>query len=543
MPRSISIFFGLFAAVVFLLGHLKAWSRESDRPPIRVLIVSPEQSGVLQTGGLAHATSGLAISLNTHGVYAEVLMPYYLDMEARDLRDHGERIQVLLDWHQGQAYKTSQFSVLTNVNPRNPTSFLRHETNDVNYFDNRNDGGPKTYGPSFHSGEAFGAFGKAAAEYILRNSYDLVILNDWTTGLVAYHLDQARRAGVRVPKVIFAIHNIAYQGIYPESLSRFLGLNPRDFDPWRGFEFWGNMSFLKAGLQYSDMIYTVSKQYAEEIATPRFGAGLDGLISYKKSEGKVVGILNGILDHEWDPRVARPELPWTFSSEEMSGKYEGKAALQKELGLPVRPDLPLFILTSRLAEQKGFEYLVHVIDATSSQFGIQWVISGNGDERYAQNLRELELRFPDWVRYRGFSSLLEAKLTRYGDFFVNAAWFEPSGQNQFFALKNGTIPLVSEAGGLKDSVKDGQNGISFPIEPGPDGQGYDVEKTKSSLIRAIEKALDLFRDRPRLRNMQTNGMTENHSWSSRIEQEFEKLFQQVLGPPRPLRCHAIHSGG
>ncbi|MBX3016403.1 MAG: glycogen synthase [Bdellovibrionaceae bacterium] len=497
----------------------------------RVLMVSPEQTGVLQTGGLSHATAGLTESLNREGVRTEVLMPFFLEMQANKPTATGETINVGLDFRGSDfPHKTSVFTVHRGGSETNPTTFLRHETAQQNYFDNRTNGnGAKFYAPEAHIGESFGAFAKAAAEYILTRNFDVVILNDWTTGLIAVHLEEARRAGVKVPKVVFAIHNIAYQGLFPKSLADFLGLSERHFNAARGYEFWGQMNFLKAGLQYADMIYTVSKQYAKEIATERFGAGLDGVIRQKMTEGRVTGILNGILDHEWDPKRTKRGLVHRFSMNDFSGKALGKADMQAELGLPVRGQSPIFILTSRLAEQKGFEYLVDAIHKTAAQADAQWIIIGNGDAKYVDSLKSLEAQFPDRVRYRAFTNHLEAQLTRYGDFFVNGAWFEPSGLNQFFALKNGTIPVVSEAGGLADSVKPGVNGLRFPIIPKADGTGYEVDATSESARRAFQEAIDLYQDAERLEQMRRVGMSENNSWTGRIRAEFFDLFKRLGG--------------
>lgn len=524
-----------FLLMAWIVGLALPGLGQSPSP--RILLISPEQTSILQTGGLSHATTGLARALNEQGLRAEVLMPGYLQMNSGPLTETGERLTVPLDWRDGQPRKQSRFSVLRNQDPSNPTVFLRHDSlpQELNYFDNRSDGGKKFYAPEPIIGEVFGAFGKAAADYALSQKYDIVILNDWTTGLTALHLAEAKARGEAVPKVIFAIHNIAYQGLFPRSLADFLGLNPRHFSI-DGYEFFDKMSFLKAGLQFSDMIYTVSSQYAKEIATPRFGAGLDGLIRRKTAEGRVTGILNGILNSEWDPVRKVPGLEFEFSAEDLRGKGRGKAAVQSEMGLPVRPDVPLFILTSRLAEQKGFEYLITAIEDVLKEGRSQWIVSGDGDARYIESLKELERRYPESFRFRPFSGLLEKQLTRYGDFFVNGAWFEPSGLNQLFSLKNGTIPVVSAAGGLLESVKDGQTGLHFKIIEGQDGIPYDRAATARSAAEAFRRAIRIHANPAQLHDMRTRAMAEDHSWTHRVRTEMRSLFSRVL--ERPLS----HSG-
>lgn len=511
----------------------------------RILLVSPEQSHIFQTGGLAHATTGLAASLRAEGIQAEILMPAYTDMNAGALRPTGYHSSVRLDWDQGHPNKRSYFSVLSNSDPLNPTLFMSHLNlpGQRNYFDSHPeiDGGKKVYAPDITIGESFGAFAKASADYILTQKYDIVILNDWTTGLIALHLKEAQERGFKVPKVIFAIHNMAYQGLFPESLGRFLGVPEKHF-AIEGYEFWHKISFLKAGLQYSDMIYTVSNQYAKEIATPRFGAGLDGLIRKKAQEGKVTGILNGIMNEEWEPTRKVEGLEHNFSKQNLSGKARGKALLQAEMGFAQNAETPVFVLTSRLAEQKGFAYLTEAIEATVKSGHSQWIVIGDGDATYIQELKKLESRFPDRVRYRPFSNLLEKKLTRYGDFFVNGAWFEPSGLNQFFALRNGTLPVVSAAGGLLDSVQEGRNGLLFQIHEGLEGQSYDKNATRESAQAVFRKAIALYGNQERMNEMRLNAMSEDHSWSSRIQKHFRSLFEYVLnhGPDRLVRSQGAH---
>ncbi len=497
----------------------------------RVLIVSPEQTGIFQSGGLAHATTGLATSLNAEGVPTDVLMPYFLEMNAPPLEWTGQNVRAFLDWHGGQPHKVSEFSVLKSIGNGNPTIFLKHESpaSTTNYFDNRRyRGGQKFYAPEATIGESFGAFAQAASEYILSQNYDIVMLNDWTSGLIAVHLHDAKLLGRKVPKVIFAIHNIAYQGLFPKSLADFLGLDERHFS-MDGYEFYGKMNFLKAGLLYSDIVYTVSRQYAKEIATPRYGAGLDGVIRLLQARNQIIGILNGITESEWVPTIKTPDLKWTFSANNLVGKAQGKATLQEALGLPVRPDVPTFVLTSRLAEQKGFAYLIDAIAAVAQAGDTQWVVIGDGEQQFIEKLRELEWRFKDNVRYREFSDKLEKQLTRYGDFFVNGAYFEPSGLNQLFALINGTIPVVAGVGGLEDSVVDEKTGLKFPIIPGPNNQHYDPDATRQAAIERFENASALFRRDPgRIQQMRREGMAQRNSWGERVQSAFNPLFRGLL---------------
>lgn len=508
-----------------VLGSQITWAGQE----LRILLVSPEQTGIFQTGGLAHATTGLAEGLSSVGFRSEVLMPYYLEMKAPRTQKTGQKIVVDLDYRQGQANKKSSFLVLKTKDESTATLFLQHQAfGKSNYFDNRSSGkSAKSYGPDIHLGESFAAFAKAAAAYIISANYDIVILNDWTTGLVATYLAEAKSQGKKVPKVIFAIHNIAYSGLFPKSLADFMGLSEKHYSI-HGYEFYGQMSFLKAGLQYSDMIYTVSPQYAKEISTARFGAGLDGVIREKALQNKVTGILNGINNQEWDPSLLKTGLSWTFTSQDFAGKAAGKAELQKSFGLESNPEIPVFVLTSRLAEQKGFEYLIGALEKATQHLKAQWIVIGDGDAGYISKLQDLVFKHPENFRYQPFSGALEKQLIRYGDFFVNGAWFEPSGLNQLFALRNGTLPVVSASGGLLNSVKQDRTGILFPIIEGKGNQPYDREATLNSAFEAFEKAVLLYKDPVKVSQMRKAAMAEDHSWQGRIKKDFRVLFDYVL---------------
>lgn len=495
----------------------------------KVLVISPEQTGIYQTGGLSHATTGLADALMKSGFDVSVLMPGYTKMNSGPVLVLPQTYSVDLDWRQGVSHKRSVFGLTKDLKSVVPTLYLNHLNgqSEPNYFENRPEmnQGKQVYGPEATIGESFGAFAKAAADHAIQNGYESIILNDWTTALVAVYIEEARQKGLKVPKVIFAIHNMAYQGMFPRSLADYLGL-PEKYFSTEGYEFYGRMNFLKAGIQFADMIYTVSRQYAQEITTSRFGAGLDGLIRAKAASGKVTGILNGIRNEEWDPMVKIEGLPFNFNVNDLSGKVRGKQELMREFQFS-KGQLPLFVMTSRMAEQKGFEYMIDAIEKMLMRGDSNWVVIGDGDEKYISEMKKLAVKFPDSLRFDKFSAAMEKKLIRYGDFFVNGAWFEPSGLNQFFSLKNGTIPVVSASGGLVDSVKDMVNGISFEVIEGQNGAVYDRDATIESAFRAFLRSLELYKDKDLLARIQRQGMLEDNSWLSRVKNEFIKLFEYV----------------
>jgi starch synthase len=312
-----------------------------------------------------------------------------------------------------------------------------------------------------------------------------------------------------------------------------LGLPQEYYSSENGLEYYGQISFLKAGILKTDLVYTVSPKYAEEVATPLFGAGLDGLIRRASSEKRFYGILNGIDNSKWDPSVLRDEaVKFTFDTNDLSGKSQGKLALQADWKLPVDVTIPIFVMSSRVAEQKGYEYLPLAIERFLEKSKAQFIIIGDGDATYTDKLQALQLRFPEKVRFQAFSESAEKVLKAYGDFFVNAAWFEPSGLNQMFALKNGTIPILSRVGGLSNSVQDGISGFLFDIRWKDDNSGYDVKATATSLEDAFERALKVYEIQPEtIKQMRIAGMNIDNSWNSRVNNEFTSLFQNRLSIP------------
>jgi starch synthase len=516
----------LVIAILLVFTSLNAFAQS-------VMIVSHEQIEWNQTGGMGDATTGLAIGLKKNGKDVKVLMPYFTHMKGtpQNLK-HIKNLSVGIDYYYGTALKKADLEILETSTPDITTQFIKHENHSgKNYFDNT-----KGYGPEEIIGESIGVFAKAAAEHILAVQPDVVILNDWTAGLVAFHLRQAEKEGKKIPKIVFAIHNLAYQGKFPVSLYDFLGLPREHFNP-EGMEFWGEFGMLKAGLIYSDLVYTVSPQYSEEILTEKHGAGLQGVLRKIFRDNRLLGVLNGIVNEEWSPTKKAKGLEHTFTKDDLSGKARGKAELQKEFGLPVSESTPLFVLTSRLAEQKGIAYLFDALESSVQSGDIQVIIMGQGGDTEKARLKEIEARYPNKFRYvitfdekgkESFDKPLEKRLIRYGDFFVNASWFEPCGLNQLYALLNGTVPLVSNVGGLINSVKEGITGFFIKVVEGKNGENYDIAATRDNIVKVIQKAAEFYKDKEKLRQMQVAGMLENNSWTDRVQKEIIPMLKYVL---------------
>jgi starch synthase len=345
----------------------------------------------------------------------------------------------------------------------------------------------------------------------------IVHANDWQSGLVAYLLrhEHAHDPALAGARTVFTIHNLAYQGVFPKEVVPHLGL-PWDVFRHDAMEFFDRLSFMKAGLVFADALTTVSPTYAREILTPEGGFGLDALLRQRRAD--LHGILNGIDVKEWDPSTD-PHLPAHFSARALAGKARCKAAVQRELGLPVRADVPLAVMVSRLAEQKGFDLVVAALPEVLAR-DVQVALLGSGERRYEEALARAAHDRPDRMVARiGFDEALAHRLEAGGDAFLMPSRFEPCGLNQMYSLRYGTVPVVRAVGGLEDTVDDydGWNrGTGFKFR----------EYTPAALLLATRRALDTWRDRRAWRGIVARGMAQDFSWE-RSAASYEALYRQL----------------
>jgi len=304
---------------------------------------------------------------------------------------------------------------------------------------------------------------------------------------------------------VFTIHNLAYQGVFEgEWLPRLgLGSSLMRID---GMEYWGRISFLKAGIVFSRFVTTVSPRYAEEIQTAQYGFGFDGIL--RERAGKLVGILNGIDYDQWNP-ASDPHLPLPYDADRLDDKAASKRRVLEVFGFPVNETTmarPLVGMVSRLVDQKGFDLLQAVADELP-RLGASFVLLGTGDRRYEDLWRGLARRFPDVVAaHIGFDEALAHLIEGGADIFLMPSQFEPCGLNQMYSLRYGTVPVVRAVGGLADTV--------VGYTPGRRGAtGFVFEQyTPSALLATLQQALAVYRDRRKWRALQRAGMAQDHSW-------------------------------
>ena len=346
---------------------------------------------------------------------------------------------------------------------------------------------------------------------------ELVHVHDWQAALVPLLIrDQELRDGwIDAPRTCLTIHNLAYQGTFARSAFALTNLPPEHFP---AVEFYGQLNCLKAGLEFSDLLTTVSPRYAREITTELFGCGLDGVL--RRRQTALTGILNGVDYEEWNT-MENGHLRHAYSVEELRGKAENKAALQREMNLPIEASVPLFASVTRLADQKGVDIQLAALQEMLAA-KMQFVLLGSGDPAFEKAYADLQQRFPTQVAVKiGFDQGLSHRVEAGADFFLMPSRFEPCGLNQMYSQRYGTIPIVRRTGGLDDSVTD-----LTDDDERADGIKFS-EYSARALAKAIRKALVLYDNKKLLAHYRRNAMRADFSWE-RTALEYVRVYEQAL---------------
>ncbi len=478
-----------------------------------------------KTGGLADVAGALPLSLARRGHQVSVVMPLY-----KTVKEGGHPIwptDMTVKVPMGSGEETARIHTAP-MEKRGTYYFIEH----ARYFGSRDGLYGTPAGDYPDNCERFTFFNKVAAEFFARRGepVDVLHCNDWQTALLPIYrkLWYGDTAAFGDTLSLFTIHNLAYQGIFPAAQYPLTGLPERLYKPHGGLEFYGKMSFLKGGLSFADTITTVSPGYAEEIQTEEFGAGLDGVLRGRSESLR--GILNGIDTELWDPE-SDPLIPHRYSIEKRDGKKRCKKALQKECGFEEDPKIPLIGLISRLADQKGLDLVVGLLDRVRRK-KLQFVLLGTGDEKYHQIFRSLQKKRGKRIRaYLCFDNELAHRIEAGADIFLMPSRFEPCGLNQMYSLRYGTVPIVRSTGGLADTVIDCNAGT---MKSGTaTGFCFD-DYTVDALEKAVRRALDLFPNRRAWNRLVRAGMALDWSWE-RSAAEYEKLYEEARsGRPAPV---------
>lgn len=357
---------------------------------------------------------------------------------------------------------------------------------------------------------------------------DVLHAHDWHTAMACAYT--VHHPGPRAA-LVYTIHNLAYQGLFDEADFHLLGLPSRLLVPG-GLEFHGQLSFMKAGLKYADRITTVSPSYAREIATDHFGCGLDGVI---RARGAAVsGILNGVDDTIWNP-ASDGEIAAPYSAQSLEGKARCKAALQRELGLNVDADAPLFAVVSRLTAQKGLDLVLEAL-STLRDSGAQLALEGNGDPALEAAFAAAAAEHPGQIAVRlVYDEKLAHRMMAGADMLLVPSRFEPCGLTQLYALRYGTVPVVRHVGGLADTVVDAseaalQDGQATGFAFGP--------ATSEALAGALLRAVAVYRQPALWTRLMQCGMAQNFSWAAAASQ-YMALYRDALNADN--RPHILSS--
>ncbi|NDB76114.1 MAG: glycogen synthase GlgA [Verrucomicrobia bacterium] len=480
---------------------------------MKILLASSEVHPYSKTGGLADMVGALGKALAAAGHEVAIFTPLYRGIRGRftGLRPTDWSINVPLGdtWVRAQVVALPLGERLTVYFVDQPDYFDRlalYGENNTDYPDNP---------------QRFIFFSKAVVQFAHLQPdgpFDIVHVHDWQAGLVPALLRwEGHRTGWRAPRSVLTIHNLAYQGRFAGSTFALTNLPP-DYFTMTGLEFFGDVNCLKAGIVFADFVTTVSPRYAREICTEAYGCGLDDRLRMRQD--RLVGILNGVDYDEWNTH-RNLHLRHEYSFRKLGGKAENKRDLQRELGLPLRADVPLFATVTRLADQKGVDILLAALEemlATDMQF----VILGSGDPALQRGYQTLARRHPTKAIARiGYDHALSHRIEAGCDFFLMPSRFEPCGLNQMYSLRYGAIPIVRRTGGLDDSVVD-----LTEDEKHADGIKF-TEFTSRALATAIRKALVLYATKPLLDQMRHNAMTADFSWS-RTTEDYTRVYQRAL---------------
>ncbi|MDR7569885.1 MAG: glycogen synthase GlgA, partial [Armatimonadota bacterium] len=354
---------------------------------------------------------------------------------------------------------------------------------------------------------------------------DVFHCHDWHAALLPVYMDTVEREdpALRRTATLFTIHNLAYQGIFPRDQLPVTGLSEEVY--WSHLEFYGSINLMKGALLSADLLNTVSETYAREIQTPEFGYGLDGVLRMRGQD--LYGVLNGVDYSVWDPQVD-PYIPARYGPEDLSGKRVCKLALQAEFGLAEDPHVPLLGMVTRLVDQKGLDLVWACLDRMVAA-GAQFVLLGTGDPRYEAAFTEAARRHPRRVGVRiGFDEGLAHRVEAGCDIFLMPSRFEPSGLNQLYSLRYGTVPIVRATGGLADSIVDA---TPEAISRG-EANGFVFEAyTPDALWEAIRRALDVFRNPTLWRTLMQVGMQADFSWN-RSARRYVELYERACAKKR-----------
>lgn len=486
---------------------------------VNILFATSEAVPFSKTGGLGDVCGSLPRELARLGHHPTVVLPAFQQVfqAGREIESTGVTFQIPI----GQKRVPGQF-----LRSQLPDSEVPvYLVDQPEYFDR-----PQLYGEEGEdyrdNCERFVFYSRAVLEAIVRFDLgtDVLHCHDWCAGLIPAYIKTlyGEHAPYDTIASLYTIHNLAYQGNFWHWDMALTGIDWKHFN-WREMEFYGNLNFMKTGISFADAVSTVSPTYAREIMRPPLSCGLEGALQNRRED--LFGILNGADYEHWNPATdSRLGNNAYDVSNFAAGKAACKESLQKELGLPAEPDVPLIAAVGRLADQKGFDLVARVMQQWADNSATQWAILGTGDSKYHQVLGRLAAEHPQNIAVRlEFSDELAHRIEAGADMFLMPSQYEPCGLNQLYSLKYGTVPVVRATGGLADTVVDTNpqslakgtaNGFSF------------AEYTSLALSETLARACEHFADKSAWHQIIRTGMQQDWSWSRSAEQYID-LYENI----------------
>jgi glycogen/starch synthases, ADP-glucose type len=480
---------------------------------MKIVHVASELFPYVKTGGLADAVGSLAGTLADNGHEVAVFVPgYRAALEHKDAAGAQRRLRLKIEM--GNQFLSGDVRVFSPRKNLTVHLICREE-----FFDRR---APYGNGERDYEDNAdrFIFFCKGVVETLRLADLqaDVVHAHDWQAALLPLMLrDAERRHGVTLAmRTVFTIHNIAFQGIFPRGVFWRMNL-PEELNSVDGLEYYEQVSFMKAGILFADRVTTVSPRYAQEIQTPEFGCGLEGVVQTRVDD--LVGLLNGVDTQVWNP-VSDSLLPMRYSAGNLAGKATCRVELLKRCGMDADFAGPVFGIVARLTEQKGIDLVLANQDFFLKE-DCRLVVLGTGERKYQEAVQALAARAPAKISLTAKLDEAMSHLVEAGsDFFLMPSMFEPCGLNQMYSQIYGTVPIVSRVGGLADTVIDAD-------ERPEEGTGIMCEPEAGSLREALGRAMTLFADKPRYAAVQQRGMARDFSWRS-ASAGYEQLYRESL---------------
>lgn len=476
---------------------------------MKVLFATSEALPFVKTGGLADVAYALPKEMAKQGVDVRVVLPFYTQIP----EEYKQQVEEIAHFRFQLGFK----NVYCGIKTLELEGVRYYFIDNLEYFDR-----PSLYG-QWDDGERFAYFSTAIIEMLEVIDWipDVIHANDWHTAMVPvllvdrYHWKDRLR---HIRKVL-TIHNIRFQGIFPHNILKdVFGTGDNVFHE-EGVKYYDSVNFLKGGINFSDVVTTVSPTYAHEIMTPEFGEGLDGVLRY--NSWKVQGVINGI-DYDLNNPQTDPLIEYHFSQKDLTGKAKNKQALQERLGLPVDPDVMMIGIVSRLTDQKGFNLVQERMEELL-QAHVQVVVLGTGEQQYEDSFNYFQHRYPDKMRSLMLFDLgLAQQIYASCDAFLMPSAFEPCGLSQMMAMHYGTLPIVHETGGLADTVEP-YNWYT------KEGTGFSFNGFNSgTMIDTVYHAMHIYYNDPKSwRQLMLQAMERDFSWKQPAK-DYQNIYHHLL---------------